>query len=175
MRLRYVFTPTQLREQPESVRSSRFLIDSVEGNVNSYTGCECGRIYDFGSDMNDEHRCRPHPRRDHRRHPDESQDDARAIGIHSGNFSAHRPRYDVDSFSYAVMDGFFRRTIAAPSVARIQYRPDLTPRYGDIRTGVLCRIARRRGLNRVITVESEATDYCDIGNPSLHPRIDHES
>ncbi len=39
---------------------------------------------------------------------------------------------------------------------------------------VLCRIARRRGSDTVISVESEATDSYDIGNPPLHPRISCE-
>jgi hypothetical protein len=34
---------------------------------------------------------------------------------------------------------------------------------------VLCRIARQRRYDCVISVESEETEYCDFRIPSLHP------
>ena len=40
---------------------------------------------------------------------------------------------------------------------------------------LLCRIARRHGFDAVISIESEATDSYDIGNPPLHPRMRCES
>lgn len=46
--------------------------------------------------------------------------------------------------------------------------PETPEEVTDV-SGLLCRIARLRRGDSVISVESEAADWFDIRNPPLHP------
>ena len=53
-------------------------------------------------------------------------------------------------------------------VAGIVFVVLTTVALGIIYKSLLCRIARQRRYDCVISVESEETEYCDFGVPSLH-------
>ena len=63
--------------------------------------------------------------------------------------------------------GINETELTDPAVLAEAHYSMSNPSY--VRNELLCRIARRHRLNRVICVESEETDCFDIRIPSLHP------